>query len=110
MTKMKLKQWLIETINTRAVIHPHAGICFNAETLVRHDSQKFAIRQFMHDNWEDWDYYTGSKTYPIPDPDYLGDIDRARYMYNASTGGQFSWLPYGDLRIDLCKHLLSKLP
>lgn len=56
-----------------------------------------------------WEHFSGFVVFPVPDPEKPGDPKAAKAIYEASTHGGSFVGEYGELRLDLARHLLKKL-
>lgn len=79
------------------------GLC--AELDNAHDYDKNLVRGVF----ETWEHFSGNVTFPVPDPEHPGDPDEARYVYIHFQEGEAFLGEYGELRLDLARHLLKEL-
>ena len=107
LTQMMLKDWLTNTIENRNPEWNYLGICDQFPS-----NRDPYLRHWLMQNWKDWEYYTGSDYYPIPArrKNLSKEAARIRYHDTNVENSHYGHHEYGDLRIDLCSHLLGKLP
>lgn len=63
---------------------------------------------FVYENSSNWEYFTGCKTFPIPTTDEQFNTPSQQYSYSSYKNATWKG-KQGELRIDLCKHLIKEL-
>lgn len=98
-TMVEILQRIVETRGARCVW----GLC--AELDLADDWDEELIDSLF----KTWEHFSGCAVFPVPDPEKPGDPKAARAIYQASTHGGSFVGEYGELRLDLARHLLKEL-
>lgn len=98
-TMIEILQRIIETRGKGC----KAGLCYELDPASDFNDL------WLRDAFETWEHYSGCWVHPVPDPELPGDPKAAqKAFYRAGKYSQFVG-PYGELRLDLARHLLKEL-
>ncbi len=97
-----LRLWFrLKRLTKGKVKYKNSGICGNLGDLIR------TPVGFVCDNSKDWEYYSGKPSYPVP-----ASKTNSKNAFEAYRSHYNMWdftTEYGQLRRDLCFHLIKKL-
>lgn len=77
------------------------GICGNVDRIIAGSILNKEI--CFYSCFVTWPHFSGSYSYPVPDPEKCMDSDAAFYQNNKWEG------TYGELRLDLARHILQEI-
>ena len=85
------------------------GICGNLKYLLK--LPEATVSNLLEEAFLDWQGYSGSIMYPIPDPEEPSDPVAAERIYHSCSTYMDFWddSPYGNLRRELCLHVADWL-
>lgn len=77
------------------------GLCYNL------DLESYLSESEMNDIFKKWAYFSGDLLFPVPDPDFIGDVVMARKVY-CKHENLYSGI-YGEYRVHLLNHIINSL-
>ena len=98
-TMVEVLRRIVETRGAKC----KSGLCYDLQAAGDFNNAR------LIDSFKTWEHYSGCCVHPVPDPELPGDQKAAKEaFYRAGRYGQFVG-PYGELRLDLARHLLREL-
>lgn len=81
------------------------NIKYRRRGICAHIPDKYKEELYKH--FKTWQYFSGDVVYPVPDPEnMLSPV----HIYDKALVSRDMWVgKYGELRLDLVKHILFKL-
>ena len=98
-TMVEILQRIIDTEGAGCML----GLC--AELGEADDYDKELIESLF----STWEHFSGSVVYPVPNPEHPGDPVEAGEIFEDFKPGEGFLGEYGELRLDLARHLLKEL-
>lgn len=94
----------------------HYGLCRFIKREIRHTPLR--NREYVYSrliNFDDWEYFSGNDTYPVPHPDYMPNetsrsecMQMAKAIFTYHMDGMYEG-EYGRMRLHLAQYLVDKL-
>ena len=105
----------LKTIKEEGPRNEWYGICDNIGAVLRQSNLDYAndgeIAAYMYCCFEQWPKFSGNGHYPVPHPEYIGDLERASLHYETYYDAELSmWRdddPYDQLRWELLDFMIE---
>lgn len=98
-TMVEILQHIVDTKGAGCMI----GLCTELKRADDYD------KDLVGSLFETWEHFSGSVVYPVPNPEHPGDPVEAEEICEYFKPGEGFLGEYGELRLDLARHLLKEL-